>query len=577
MNRSSSSKTSILNQSHLSLQRAKQNLSGLKSVLISKQISPLRPINSKSNNSFIMPKKYISISINNKNSNNKNIGLVSPINNEILNNNRAITGNNVELSNRLNNLMGIQINNQNDINQKINELIAYGDYIEEQLKISNDNNSQVLNSYEELNIRVKDTIVNNNKIENDIKEYENENNNLLKANDELKRNLIEISKRFNNESQILKDYYLHCNQNYNDSMERNSYLNNLNKNLQKSKSDYNELINKMKETINIISNKKNSQSLDLKQIEKNLNDKDNELERRDEQLKELQLINNKLIEEGNEIEKEINGVYDELTSHQQLGNQLINIKDTLNQYDYKIEELKEIIRKKDREIEEIKVNYNDINKILNKRKNRNDNFEKNEINKNIIPNSNMIYKKNYIKPPLDYNKINNEYKTKNINFTLNDDLNDNKKSLRSIYDEEIKKIKQSNDELNINEKKNHSQRLIEENRKLQQEYLNLIGKTIDLEKMEKKYENNPFWNNINLENENNDNLINENEKFNDENLNQINKIINIESKLIPIEEEQKDEKGEESNSEINPVLNMPLQMRNVEENKEEIKNNEYST
>ena len=263
MNRSNSSNTSILNQSHLSLQRAKKNLSGLKSVLISKQISPLRQINTKTNNSFIIPNKYISISLNNKNPINKNIGLVSPINNEILNNNRTITGNNVELSNRLNNLMGIQNNNQNDINQKINELIAYGDYIEEKLKISNDNNSQVLNSYEELNIRVKDTIINNNKIENDIKEYENENNNLFKANDELRRNLIEISKRFNNESQILKDYYLHCNQNYNDSMERNSYLNNLNKNLQKSKSDYNELINKMKETINIISNKKNSQSLDL--------------------------------------------------------------------------------------------------------------------------------------------------------------------------------------------------------------------------------------------------------------------------------------------------------------------------
>ena len=167
---------------------------------------------------------------------------------------------------------------------------------------------------------------------------------------------------------------------------------------------------------------------------------------------------------------------------------------------------------------------------------------------------------------MDYNKIKNEYKTKNIIDTLNDDSNNDKQSLRNIYDEEIRKIKQSNDNLNINEKKNHSQRLIEENRKLQQEYLNLIGKTIDLEKMDKKYENNPFWNNNNLENE--DNFINENEKFNDENLNKINKIINIGSKLIPIEEDQKDEKGEESNSEINPVLNMPLQMKNIEENKE---------
>ena len=533
MNRSNSSNTSILNQSHLSLQRAKKNLSGLKSVLISKQISPLRQINTKTNNSFIIPNKYISISLNNKNPINKNIGLVSPINNEILNNNRTITGNNVELSNRLNNLMGIQNNNQNDINQKINELIAYGDYIEEKLKISNDNNSQVLNSYEELNIRVKDTIINNNKIENDIKEYENENNNLFKANDELRRNLIEISKRFNNESQILKDYYLHCNQNYNDSIERNSYLNNLNKNLQKSKSDYNELINKMKETINILSNKKNSQSLDLKQIEKNLNEKDEELKKRDDQLKELQIINDKLIEEGIIIQHEINKTYDELTNHQQLGNQLMIIKDTLNTYDSKIDELKEIIRRKDNEIEDIKNNYNDLNNKLKRKKNDNiDNYKYN------------INKSNLIKIPFNYNK-------ENFNINLNNENGENKK--------EITKLTLNND-LNVKDKKNQSQKLLEENRKLQQEYLNLIGQSINLEKMDKKYENNSIWNNLN------NNVENEENK---ENLNKNNKIINN-NRLNPIEEIKKDE----SNNELNPIMNLPLQMiRNAEDTNEENKNN----
>ena len=288
MNRSPSSNTSILNQSHISLQRAKQNLTGLRSVLNSKPVSPLRTINLTSkttNNSFSIPK---SIPKNNYNNNIK--GLVSPINNEIINNNRTITGNNIELSNKLNSLMGIQNNNKNDINQKINELVSYSDYIEDQLKNSNDNNTEILNLYEQLNIKVKDTVNNNNKIQEEIKYLETENINLLKNNDELKRNLVEINKRFDNESQILKDYFIHCNQNLNDAMERFSYLNNLNKNLQKSKTDYNELISNMKETINILSNKKNSQSLDLKQIEKNLNEKDKELKKRDEQLKELKLI-----------------------------------------------------------------------------------------------------------------------------------------------------------------------------------------------------------------------------------------------------------------------------------------------
>ena len=129
--------------------------------------------------------------------------------------------------------MGIQNNNKNDINQKINELVSYSDYIEEQLKNSNDNNTEILNLYEQLNIKVKDTVNNNNKIQEEIKYLETENINLLKNNDELKRNLVEINKRFDNESQILKDYFIHCNQNLNDAMERFSYLNNLNKNLQK--------------------------------------------------------------------------------------------------------------------------------------------------------------------------------------------------------------------------------------------------------------------------------------------------------------------------------------------------------
>ena len=44
----------------------------------------------------------------------------------------------------------------------------------------------------------------------------------------------------------------------------------LNKNLQKSNKDYNEIITKIKETISILSTKKNSESLDLKEIERRL-------------------------------------------------------------------------------------------------------------------------------------------------------------------------------------------------------------------------------------------------------------------------------------------------------------------
>ena len=238
------SNSSLLNQSNISLERAKKNLTGLKTVINSKQISPFRLMSSSKSINFINSNSNKSIPINNNNNNNNQIGLVSPINNEIINNNKTITGNNVKLSNKLNSLIGEQFNNQNNINQKINELVIYCDYLDEQLKNYNDVNIKLLNSYEELNIKVKDTIINNNKIENEIKNLEEENIDLMKNNDELKRNLNEINKRFEDNFLNLKDYYLTCNQNYNNSIERFSFLNNLNNNLQKSKTDYNELINK---------------------------------------------------------------------------------------------------------------------------------------------------------------------------------------------------------------------------------------------------------------------------------------------------------------------------------------------
>ena len=46
---------------------------------------------------------------------------------------------------------------------------------------------------------------------------------LQQTNDELKRNLNEISKRFQNESQILVNYFNNCKKDQNDLLEKNSF------------------------------------------------------------------------------------------------------------------------------------------------------------------------------------------------------------------------------------------------------------------------------------------------------------------------------------------------------------------
>ena len=532
MKNSSSSQSSLLNQSNISLQRAKQQLSGLKSVLNSKPMSPLRNILSSYNSTNNIKKPNNNLK---SFSNDIQIGLISELNNEIIINNRNITGNNVKLSNKLNSLIGQNSYSQNNINKKINELNSYCNYLEDQLRENNDSNTAILNFYEELNINVKDTIKINNRYENEITNIDNDNLEVQKVNDELKRNLTEIKKRFDNESKILVDYYNQCKKDYNEAIEKYSFLKDLNKNLEKSKKDYNEIINKMKETIKILSMKKNSESLDLKEIERRLNTREKEIEKRDNKLKELKDINDKLVKEGTNMQEEINEIFDELSSHNQLGNQLSSIKDTINNYDNKIEQLRSIIRNKDKEIEDIKSNYSELNKKLKKRKildneipdSRNNKFKERENDNfnyyNNTDNINNLYN-------IESNKkLNNDYETIDLNNNI-----DNTNNNLNIYDEEIKKIKESNEKIDLNERKNHAQRLLEENKKLQQEYLNLIGQNVDLK---------------NEENNEND--------FNEDNINEMNKLLNIDSKLIPIEE-QKEEK--ESINENNSPINLPLQM-----------------
>ena len=538
-----SSQTSILNKSSLSLQRAKQHLTGLQSVMRTKPISPLSQITTSFKTKNMNPKKRTKTF-----SNDIQIGLISELNNEIIINNRNITGSNVELSNRLSSLLEIQnYNGQNSINQKINELTLYCDYLEDMLRENNDTNTGILNSYEELNIKMKDAVNSNKKIINEVQNLDEMNLELQQTNDELKRNLNEISKRFQNESQILVNYFNNCKKDYNDSLEKNSFLKDLNKNLQKSNKDYNEIIIKMKETINILTTKKNSESLDLKEIERRLNERDKEIEKRDFRLNELKDINDKLVKEGTNIQEEINQVFDQLSNHNQLGNQLTSIKETINKYDNQIEQLKNIIRKKDREIEAIKSNYGDLNKKLKKRKIEDNSIPKsrNEINNKLIEsgnyenfdNRNNILNDNNIYNITESNKkSNNDLNIIETN-NYNNNIEDTKSPLNNIYDEEIKKIKDSNAEIDINERKNHAKRLLEENRKLQQEYLDLIGQGMNNKKKENIFEN-----------------------LNDENIKEMNRILSMGSNLVPIEEEQKEDKGEESINENNSPINLPLQM-----------------
>ena len=522
---------SLLNKTQLSLEMARKRLNNLINN---------NNIRNKSSSAYRTPlinnsKYYYSPIINTIKPRAKTkTKLVSKQVNNIIQNNRIITNLNIGLSSKLSSLNQTNDSNyDNEINKKHKELVDLSRQLEKELRYSNDKNFEILHSYEKLKAKI-DQINKENKIfEEEIKQNDDFTLKIKNENIELKNNINNLLSNYENENKEIIENYNMSKKDYKNSFEKYENLININKSLEKTKSDMKDVIYKMKDTINFLEKKKSLVTYDVDIIERKIRDRNIEIEIRDNQLNNLMrnydLLRKESMENNNILQNTMNEYANENNNRNERFEQ---IKQSLKSYDMKIIELLNTIRERDKDIEEIKIQYKMINDKLEKKRqlynnyiysiNNNNNQNYNNQNKysiTTIPEESNFEtiehdeKKNMINienKKLNIEKINkenvlndnNNIKEKIINENKNYNINNN--VINNFNNKENKEDKNNLNQQVIDNnyhilEKNNSQTLLDENKKLQEEYKQLIkdninpiieGKISDKNKDDNKEENN---------------------------------------------------------------------------------------
>ena len=518
---------SILNHTQLSLEKARKHLNTLynnnnirnksssayrnpiinnSQYYYSPKINTIKPTRAKTK------QKLISNKIQNKFNSNFNIGY----NNEF---------------NSIN-----QYNDNNivyEINKKQKEFIDLSRQLEKELRFSNDKNFGILHSYEKLKAKI-DQINKENKIfEEEIKQNDDFTLKIKNENIELKNNINNLLSNYENENKEIIENYNMSKKDYKNSFEKYENLININKSLEKTKSDMKDVIYKMKDTINFLEKKKSLVTYDVDIIERKIRDRNIEIEIRDNQLNNLirnyDLLRKESMENNNILQNTMNEYANENNNRNERFEQ---IKQSLKSYDMKIIELLNTISERDKDIEEIKIQYKMINDKLEKKRqlynnyiysiNNNNNQNNNNQNKysiTTIPEESNFEtiehdeKKNMINienKKLNIEKINKENVLNDNNNIKEKIINENKNyNINNNVINNFNNKENNEDKNNLNQQvidnnyhileKNNSQTLLDENKKLQEEYKQLIkdninpiieGKISDKNKDDNKEENN---------------------------------------------------------------------------------------
>ena len=518
---------SILNHTQLSLEKARKHLNTLynnnnirnksssayrnpiinnSQYYYSPKINTIKPTRAKTK------QKLISNKIQNKFNSNFNIGY----NNEF---------------NSIN-----QYNDNNivyEINKKQKEFIDLSRQLEKELRYSNDKNFEILHSYEKLKAKIDQINKENTIFEEEIKQNDDFTLKIKNENIELKNNINNLLSNYENENKEIIENYNMSKKDYKNSFEKYENLININKSLEKTKSDMKDVIYKMKDTINFLEKKKSLVTYDVDIIERKIRDRNIEIEIRDNQLNNLirnyDLLRKESMENNNILQNTMNEYANENNNRNERFEQ---IKQSLKSYDMKIIELLNTIRERDKDIEEIKIQYKMINDKLEKKRqlynnyiysiNNNNNQNNNNQNKysiTTIPEESNFEtiehdeKKNMINienKKLNIEKINKENVLNDNNNIKEKIINENKNyNINNNVINNFKNKENNEDKNNLNQQvidnnyhileKNNSQTLLDENKKLQEEYKQLIkdninpiieGKISDKNKDDNKEENN---------------------------------------------------------------------------------------
>lgn len=357
-------------------------------------------------------------------------------------------------SNRLNSVPGTDVRENNspieNVNlKKLNDLYSYGDYLEIELKKSNDSNIKYLENYRNIN-----------------KEY----NAILKQNKELKKKINELREKdkqlniLNNQLKSAYEFMEKKNQDENAKFSRDNF-------------EFNDKYEKLKENNQNLKNKQN----DLDNIIENMKNKITELNEDSDDKKNQELMQ-KILEQINQEKKEINSQNEKYLSliknNDLLSNELETLKKQLDEKQEPTEDeqkllnelnqIKEKILLKDKEISDNKENFMKLIAELST----------NELNEEDENNYLLLKEKNK-KLATDLDKL-DEIKKRLI---------ENKEKIVDVYEVEVNKLKIIYEKMKEKTNENDIQKLIEENDRLKKENFEYIKSLDELNELNESYQN----------------------------------------------------------------------------------------
>ena len=376
--------------------------------------------------------------------------------------------------NNMNNLNLTEMSNDNTNTQnnykKLNDLYFYGDYLESELKESNDENIKLLEKYKNIKNEVHNLNEKNKKIKQKIEELQKKDNELKKLNTQLKNGFSLVQNKVN----------INFNDYEKDNIENMNKLKELEltkkQNVEKQKK-YDEEIENIKQKILLLTNEEEDKNNDE---ENNINELIKNIEK---EKKEMEENNNKyifLLKDNELLNQDIEKLQKQIELNKSSHNSIKDIEDPIR----KIKMLKENIQMFDKEINE---NKKITNNLINEYKNLTEIYGIDTNNgDNGHDNDNNIEhdKKEYLLIKEKNNKLSGELlKLKDI--TQN--LSESKDKIINIYEDEIVKLNnffmkakeqtKINKEEEIDLSESEAQKLIqmhEENEKIKKENYELI-------------------------------------------------------------------------------------------------------
>ena len=402
-------------------------------------------------------------------------------------------------------------NNTKDINliyKKLNDLYLYGDYLENELKESNDENIKLLEKYKNIKNDVHNLNQKNKKLKQNISDLQKKESELNKLNDQLKNGFSfvqqKVEKLDNDNLSVLKELEIENN-----------------KNLQKQK-NYDNEIETLKKKINLLmkDDEENNEE------EKNMAEMENNIEKDKKEILENNSKYILLLKDNEILNSDIEQLQKKLESN--ANNEKLNGNEPPNLLK-KLDSLKNQMLLFDKEIKQNKMmtnnlinEYKDLIEISENAMNNNDN----KINENDKNEYLLIKEKN--------NKLTNELsKLKNIIKNLKD----SKEKIIEIYEDEINKLnnfhkKAKEKTMNNKKEKVNTEideeklmKIIHENEEIKNENFELIKDLDKLAELQKIYQG-LIDENSKLKNELKDSDLNEenqkslNDAIGDDNLNE---------------------------------------------------------